>query len=69
MSNANRRESSTGKAMNDKRKRQGREKDKVIIPAASSLLDMPQSYTELLADIKNKSTIPALKRFWLPMLH
>jgi predicted nuclease of restriction endonuclease-like (RecB) superfamily len=54
MSNANRRESSTGKAMNDKRKRQGREKDKVIIPAASSLLDMPQSYTELLADIKKQ---------------
>jgi hypothetical protein len=38
--------------MNKDRKRHGKEKNKVIIPAADSLLNMPQEYTELLTDIK-----------------
>ncbi len=50
-----------GKVMNDKRKRLGKEKDQVIIPAAFSLLDMPQSYTELLADIRKQIHYSRLK--------
>jgi predicted nuclease of restriction endonuclease-like (RecB) superfamily len=47
--------------MSDKRKRLGKEKDEVIIPATSSLLDMPQSYSELLADVKKQIHSSRLK--------
>jgi hypothetical protein len=40
--NRNRGEFGDGTAMNDKCKRQGKEKDKVIIPTASSLLYAPE---------------------------
>lgn len=38
--------------MSEQRKRMGKEKANVTIPAASSLLEMPRSYAELLESIK-----------------
>lgn len=38
--------------MSEQRKRMGKEKANVTIPTASSLLEMPRSYAELLESIK-----------------
>jgi DUF1016 N-terminal domain len=40
--------------MSDQRKRHGKEKTSVIIPAASSLLEMPEGYSSLLAEVKQQ---------------
>ncbi len=54
MSKVDRAEFDEGEDMSDLRRRHGKEKKAVIIPAAASLLEMPEGYVALLAEIKQQ---------------
>lgn len=54
-------EFSRGEDMSEQRKRHGKAKKAVIIPAAASLLEMPEGYGALLAEIKQQIQSSRLK--------
>jgi predicted nuclease of restriction endonuclease-like (RecB) superfamily len=47
--------------MSDQRKRHGKEKKSVIIPATSSVVEMPEGYGALLAEVKQQIQVSRLK--------